>query len=80
MAKYPEYNGPLPPIYGPDDHRQWEEAIQQAAVANALISACERVGMPVQELRANLDAATEFLHGLKAEFLGPQSPNPQPMG
>ena len=79
MPKYPDYNGPLPPIYGPDDHRQWEEALQQATIANALVLACERVGMPVQELRANLDAATEFLQNLKKEFLGPNSPNPAPL-
>lgn len=77
--QYAELKDPLPMIYTPDHYKDWDAAMRQLAIANAVISKCEKVQMPVSEERLTCDALCSHFNRLNAEFRGPQAANPIPL-
>ena len=77
MPKYPKLDKPLPKIFTSDHFQSWDQAMQQLAIANAVITKCERCKMPVEGHRQECDSLCSFFEGLNAEWRGPQADNPE---
>lgn len=77
MPTYVKLKKPLPKIFNSNHFQSWDEAMQQLAIANAIISKCERCGMQVDAHRQGCDSLCSFFEGLNAEWRGPQSESPE---
>jgi hypothetical protein len=76
MPNYPPTEGPVPQVFTDQHIREWEQQLQNLAVANAIIQKCERCGIPVQTSRQDCDALCSFFQAMLAEERGQQTPNP----
>jgi hypothetical protein len=76
VPDYPPIEGPIPQIFTEDHIREWEQQLQNLAVANAIIQKCERCNIPVAASRADCDGLCAFFHAMLAEERGQQAANP----
>jgi hypothetical protein len=77
MPNYAKMEKDPPKIFNSDYFSSWDQAMQQLAIANWVISKCEKCGMPVEAMRAECDGLCSFFAGLNAEWRGPQAQAPE---
>lgn len=73
MPNYPKLEKPLPRIFTSDHFASVDAAMQQLAIANALITKCERCKWPVEGHRAECDKLCSFYESFNGEWRGPQA-------
>ena len=79
MPDYPPLEGPPPQIFTDEHVRGWEQQLHNLAVANAIISKGERMGITMEQTRRDCDGLCEFFHRALAEERGQQAEHPLPV-
>jgi len=79
MPEYPPLSVPAPSPYTDDHIREWEQQLQNLAVADAIIKKCERCKIPVDASRRDCDGLCEFFQRMIAEERGQQAARPAPI-
>lgn len=77
---YPPLEGAPPVVWDESTAGEMERALQQLAVADAIIRAGEAVQIPMAEVRAECDAMCAAAQRILAHVRGQQSPHPGPIG
>lgn len=79
MAEYPQLESSPPAIWNESHVANWEEALRQLSIVDAILKKCERCKIPVGELRQECDSCCEFLTNLLNDYKGFDADTPEPL-